>query len=694
MKEIDKFQYISFDLYDTLLKRYVWRPKDIFRIVEEKGKEAFGEGFDHFSVDRVEAEREARKKLSEIAGCLKKNILSVKIANKEYQLRNDISKKDDVCEEVTLQDIYQCISSRYTEEEMEFAEKAELDAEYQYSTINQEILPAYRYAVERGKTILITTDIYLDEVFIRKVLAKIGVENYQYLYISSEAGYTKRSGKLYQKIVQDLDIGYDKLLHIGDNLHSDYEVPKRLGIHCIPIKTEDIHVTYLQKETDRLADNIAGKFINENILSKPVDERLGYECMGPLIYGFSAWLYTSLQKNNIRDVYFLARDGYILKKAFEIINEGEIRTHYLYASRRALQVPAIVSNPRFDSFISYMHWPKDVSIRYFLKSLGIEDQEYQDKIIEQQGLSQEFSIKRDKLREDKTFRRIFTDYSSRILENASREREALLGYLRQERFSGRVAIVDIGWHGNMQTHIESILETEHIDGEVFGYYIGVAPGDNHASEVSMQGYLFDDHKNPTIFKREKTINGMFEQIFMAPHGSTQRYEKKENRYVPVLYPNEQNDPASVKILQAYQRGALAFVRDFDGFLNKSDIKSDETFEREEEKKLNKGREKELAVKPLSEFFASNAVIRQFMYPTKRDAAIWKDVKFSDIENRNFIVSKGLAYYKRCPKDFIRDYHKSFWKEGFLQLTFAMRSDYHRVRMLLQGLNEMRNKFRR
>ena len=36
MKEINKYKYISFDIFDTLIKRNVEKPEDIFKIVEKK----------------------------------------------------------------------------------------------------------------------------------------------------------------------------------------------------------------------------------------------------------------------------------------------------------------------------------------------------------------------------------------------------------------------------------------------------------------------------------------------------------------------------------------------------------------------------------------------------------------------------------------------------------------------------------
>lgn len=45
------------------------------------------------------------------------------------------------------------------------------------------------------------------------------------------------------------------------------------------------------------------------------------------------WLKKQIIKENIKEVLFVARDGYSLKKVFDIIKPEYIKTHYIYAPR-------------------------------------------------------------------------------------------------------------------------------------------------------------------------------------------------------------------------------------------------------------------------------------------------------------------------------------------------------------------------
>lgn len=50
------------------------------------------------------------------------------------------------------------------------------------------------------------------------------------IYVSSEYGKTKRSGNLFRTVLEHEEVEASKILHIGDNLISDYLMPKKCGM--------------------------------------------------------------------------------------------------------------------------------------------------------------------------------------------------------------------------------------------------------------------------------------------------------------------------------------------------------------------------------------------------------------------------------------------------------------------------------
>lgn len=114
------------------------------------------------------------------------------------------------------------------------------------------------------------------------------------------------------------------------------------------------------------------KFINENIdKTKDYFWKQGYKCFGPLLYSYTKWLEENFLKENYDNIYFLSRDGFIMQKAFEILN-SKIKTKYLYASRRALIVPILWLHEELEDLLKVMFFQRYISIRAFIKKVRIK----------------------------------------------------------------------------------------------------------------------------------------------------------------------------------------------------------------------------------------------------------------------------------------------------------------------------------
>ena len=75
--------------------------------------------------------------------------------------------------------------------------------------------------------------------------------------------------------------------------------------------------------------------INEDIML-----RLGYELLGPIVYSYCRWLHKQKEEKNISHIYFLAREGVILKSAYlNVYPEDKDICSVLRVSRHALKEP-------------------------------------------------------------------------------------------------------------------------------------------------------------------------------------------------------------------------------------------------------------------------------------------------------------------------------------------------------------------
>src|SRR5690606_20600336 len=83
-------------------------------------------------------------------------------------------------------------------------------------------------------------------------------------------------------------------------------------------------------------------FESKEPLSDPFN--LGYTIFGPIVFNFLSWLIKVSKDDDIRELRFIAREGYLLNQAFEIIktHQSIIKSEmtfpeasYFLCSRRA-----------------------------------------------------------------------------------------------------------------------------------------------------------------------------------------------------------------------------------------------------------------------------------------------------------------------------------------------------------------------
>ena len=190
-------QYVSFDIFDTLVLRKVSEPKKLFLLMEQKY------ALPGFCENRVLAEHKARE-----------------------TIRGD----------VTIEEIYRFYPGITSEDILEYS-KRELEAELEVCMPNLNMMEFYRECLKRKKVVLLS-DMYFQGDKIVEILRKCRIDGYEHLYVSCDEKATKRSGKLFRLVLDDLKISCDNLMHIGNELMADYVCAKRCGIHAVLIKPE------------------------------------------------------------------------------------------------------------------------------------------------------------------------------------------------------------------------------------------------------------------------------------------------------------------------------------------------------------------------------------------------------------------------------------------------------------------------
>lgn len=203
----------------------------------------------------------------------------------------------------------------------------------------------YDKANSSGKTIIAISDMYIPSEFLKIILHKNGFTNIKAVYVSGEYKKSKGSKHLYEEVVKKIGVEAKKILHIGDNLQSDYFSAMDSGINAIFLekyidkfyKTQSgKKYAFLSKKNDSLDFSIITSVSAIQLLQNSNNYwyDLGYNFGCPFAIGYTQYIIEQCKLNNINNLLFVSRDGYILQKIYKILTgENALENHYIYAPR-------------------------------------------------------------------------------------------------------------------------------------------------------------------------------------------------------------------------------------------------------------------------------------------------------------------------------------------------------------------------
>lgn len=519
---IQKFNVISFDIFDTLVERVLMDPTDVFLLMENDPRVI--SICCNFSMLRMQAERQAR----------------VLFPFKE---------------EITIKEIYDQLGKlkALDKEDLLRLENIEIETELRVLRPRHIGKQLYEFAVAHDKPILLTSDMYLPESAIAKILKENGFSHWDRLYLSSSEGKTKQHFSLFREILNS----YSKtdILHIGDNYNSDYQNPRALGISSIYLPNlQDLLLRESNKFIDLLrlyksTPGVASSLLLKHILSSdkgrsfPSDVafsgssfEFGRGILGALAFMFAHWLKRKCEELNIRNLLFLSRDGKLFHDAFKLLfPDTEINIQYVFASRKNNK---IINRRSVDEILSELMSAqgKHDLVDIMKYQFGFTDSESQELLNHGQK-------KID-----------FRQLAKEIFKKVELMRQSYFEYLRGSCNSGEIAIVDIGYMGSTQKTISELL-----DKDVFGFYLSVDVG---IQENIKTGHFFSfieepqrDNSKMGIVKHRhiyETILCSNERSFVSMIKGGDRFEYRFTNF---------DEPMRHDFIQNAHRGALIGVKE-------------------------------------------------------------------------------------------------------------------------------------
>lgn len=381
-----------------------------------------------------------------------------------------------------------------------------------------------------NKKIIFISDYYFDSKIIFKFLNKLKCDIYfDQGYCSCEYLLTKKSGRLYEKLLNNKILNSKKTLMIGDNPNSDYNSAHKFGIKSYLLydieqkyKNYKIELTENLRKQNVFYEGSSTDEIISNILTqdKDYDYNLGL-LLSPLYISFVERIINYCEVNNINNIYFLAREGKIFLNIFNKINTNEkLKGIYMIASRKSTFLMSLkklntnelnriwkqYDNQTPKQLLENLNLPNN--LLSIFKQLNIK----KDEIIDYNYNFKKLNL----ILSNKKFQKIFLKIKNKQLEYFNEYCNSI-GLKKDEK----IALVDIGWKGSIQDNLSKILKNE-----IHGLYFGHLKTTNNLFKNNYKTGLIVDENTSGWYEKKLFQNGpLFEMSTTPNEGSCLRYSK-------------------------------------------------------------------------------------------------------------------------------------------------------------------------
>ncbi|PQA88552.1 HAD family hydrolase [Hyphococcus luteus] len=543
---------VSFDLFDTLIFRNIEAPADLYAFLEMRLRQkGFAVPFE-FAQKRLDAELQAR---SLATG-----------------------------EEIELRDIYRCLQEEtgVPDSLLDAFYKEEVEIEVDFCAPRPVGQKLWEAAKKAGPRICVTSDMYLPETCIRRILDKCGFGDFETLYLSSSLGATKKHGTLFKHIAKETGLEPGKILHVGDTVKTDITPAKEAGLETLHLPKSIEHFrqndflasAYAKRgaiaEADRSAivGTVACRLFGEGRASEEDSAfngdpwAMGYACIGPMLLGFSQWLRRQSAQHDVRMLHFLSREGLIMKKAFDrlqAVAPTGVGSNYLYGSRRAIRIANLATRQDITELLNQTIDVNATVAALMEGRFGAPASALTPAVLREAGVSSAEAMIRTLPDYKAKLYKICAALSDEILENAAEERKLYLEYLTENGFDNpqETALVDIGWSGNMQGALGRLLETP-----LRGYYFATLSSAHKWSVQgqNLHGYFAEFCANP-VSMPILNYRLLLEDMLCDITPSVVRVEKGEDGAFRPVFKDRQEDADRIAAVAPLQEGALKFVDD-------------------------------------------------------------------------------------------------------------------------------------
>lgn len=533
IETIERFQYVSFDVFDTLIFRTVSSPDKILDLAILKYQEIYGNSIKTFKIKRQYAENFSRK----------------------YYSR-----------EVNIDEIYDFLDLK--DEIADRFKEIEKNIEVKNCIPNLPMISVLKECRKRGKKIVITSDMYLTSDVFDEIFNKIGI-TYDYLFISGEVKKTKRQGNLFAYLLNKLNIESSQIAHIGDDIHSDISMPRKYGICSL----ERLKYTSANFESYNTKSDVASDQL-EQLYSYSVSEmgaetpefRVGYNVVGPFLFSFCHWIHLKKVEKHIDVLFFVAREGFLIKKIYDILYPKE-KTKYVRLNKNLLRLPSLDNGDVVENYILSLPPRKSYKLDDLCTMLGVENKDDIITFLKNNGFEVDngLSIKCEDLHGDKyELIAAMVEYQKAYIVE---QKKCLFDYLASmEAIGKKVGLVNNSMQGSGQYLLENICLANKFDIDIVGLqFASTKVCKNRLGDRFFA--FFDDAKYYSIYNYIFcNLCLLIEHLLFEPIGTAIRFTMEDGG-VQVICDESGLEKNDFPIIEKVQLASVKFAKQAKDLLN-------------------------------------------------------------------------------------------------------------------------------
>lgn len=571
---LDQFDVISFDVFDTLLIRRVPDPNmikiPVGQLVSDLAKQ--------YEIDITPYQvRQLRNKIEN-----------------RHRAENGAKHPDHeaVYDQFMLEMLVDIFGEASAAEVFERVAQFEIDLESAMIVARDALVSWLPLLKKAGKRLFLISDIYLPAKYIKQLVDHQGVlEYFEDVISSADSIKAKASGAAWPMIESNYNLDKSRWLHIGDNPISDGARPAEFGItsyvltdigehHRLSLATR--YNFYASKRHFWKGRNLIQWTLPLEAENQDLDPLYsdGQGFFGYLLCTFIHRLIERCKEENIERVYFCAREGWLFKQIWDALipwfyADGRApKSSYLYVSRMALASAACGTQGLTPINAQVARFPAGNRDFHDVCRIFKLDAKKLAPHLANYGLKTDDAIGFNSHDYDELAAQKF----SRLLENQPFQADvkyqtqestlALQRYLEQEQFfdNDKVALVDIGWLGTIQHYLSDAINERQDKPQIVGFMLGAIRMTPYRDNVEnhSEGLVFDANKPTFSSSMTNTIKPVLEEICRAPHPTLVGYKMENDQSMPVFRHTDdaigQDEITQSKYYEPLHQGIVDFAK--------------------------------------------------------------------------------------------------------------------------------------